>query len=320
MKRSTIFDLVQNELMAIKTELASAIRSQDDLVTDMGSHLFLAGGKCLRPGLYFLCARNSRKILSEKMPVAVAIELIHMATLVHDDILDNAAVRRGVSTANARWGNHASVLAGDYLFAKAFSLIAEANAQALKVLSDVICAICEGEVSQIRDKFNPYRTEADYLKRIAQKTACFIAVSCELGAMAAQLDTTTVKALHQYGYAVGMAYQITDDILDITASEEQIGKPVGNDLRQGVLTLPVIYVLRTSPRQDELQKLILAKDMSDSKLQQCMNIIHETSAVEYTYQRMSQYLELARQSIPSSLDDDVREALHAVVDFVGRGK
>ena len=306
--------------MAIETELAAAIRSQDDLVTDMGSHLLLAGGKCLRPGLYFLCARNSRGISSKKMPVAVAIELIHMATLVHDDVLDNAAVRRGVSTANARWGNHASVLAGDYLFAKAFSLLAEANTQALKILSDVICAICEGEVSQIRDQFNPYQTEADYLKRISQKTAGFIAASCKLGAMAAQLDTATVEALHQYGDAVGMAFQITDDILDITASEEQIGKPVGNDLRQGILTLPVIYALQTSPRQDELKKLALAKDMSDSKLKQCMNIIHETSAVEYTYQRVSKYLELARQSIPSSLADDVQEALFAVVDFVGHRK
>ncbi|MDR3565343.1 MAG: polyprenyl synthetase family protein [Negativicutes bacterium] len=316
-----MFDLVNSELVAVEAELASVIRSQVDLVTDIGSHLLRAGGKRLRPALYFLCAKSGQPSLSKILPVAIAIELIHMATLVHDDVIDKAATRRGLPTANTRWGNHSSVLAGDYLFAKAFSLIAcDAGSRTLKVLTETICGMCEGEIIQIRDCFNPEQDEANYLDRIAKKTAIFIAASCELGAFSAGLDEVDVKALHQYGHAIGMAFQITDDILDVTASSEQIGKPAGNDLKQGVLTLPVIYALQHSRRGDELRQLILAKDMSDSKLKQSMAIIHETDAVEYSYQRVGEYLKLAQNSLPTSLAKDVREALIQVADFVGLRK
>jgi heptaprenyl diphosphate synthase len=316
-----MFDLVQSELTAVETKLASVIRSQVDLVTDMGSHLLRAGGKRLRPALFLLCAKTGQTQTTTIMPVAIAIELIHMATLVHDDVIDNAATRRGLPTASARWGNHASVLSGDYLFAKAFSIIAGSSGnETLKLLTDSICEMCEGEIIQIKDSFNPYQTEEDYLRRIAQKTADFIAVSCQLGAMAGGLSAADAKNLYQFGYAVGMAFQITDDILDVVASSEQVGKPVGNDLRQGVLTMPVIYALEHSARRDELREIILAKDMSDSNLKKGMAIIHETDAVKYSYHRVSEYLELARTSLPSSLADDVRESLLKVADFVGLRK
>lgn len=317
MNQLPLFGLIETELMTVETELAREIRSQVDVVTDIGSHLLFAGGKRLRPALYLLCARSGNVNLAKTISVAVAIELIHMATLVHDDVVDNATVRRGVSTTNARWGNSASILSGDYLFAKAFSLISESSTtQALKILTDVICEICEGEIVQLRDRFNPYQTEADYLKRIAQKTAGFIAASTKLGAIAAGLDRTAVDGLYQYGYAIGMAFQIVDDVLDITASMEQIGKPVCNDLRQGILTLPTIYALKRSPRRVELKKIVLSQDMSDNKLKQSMSIVHETNAVEYTYQRVSDYLQLARKSIPSPLPDDMQQTLLGVADSI----
>jgi len=212
-------------------------------------------------------------------------------------------------------------LSGDYLFAKAFSLIAnDTGSPALKVLTETICAVCEGEIIQIRDIFNPEQDEANYLDRIAKKTAGFIAASCELGASYAGLASGEIRALKQYGHAVGMAFQITDDILDVTASSEQIGKPAGNDLRQGVLTMPVIYALHHSKRSAELKQLVLARDMTDEKLKQMMAIIHETDAVEYSYRRVSQYLEDARNSLPSSLTGAVRKSLLEVADFVGLRK
>lgn len=319
MNRNSLFGLIEAELMAVESELAHEIRSKTDLVTDIGNQLLLAGGKRLRPALYLLCARSGNdENLNGTIPVAVAIELIHMATLVHDDVLDDATVRRGVSTANAQWGNYISILSGDYLFAKAFSLISESSTtQTLQFLTNVICEICEGEISQFRNKFNPYQTEDDYLKRIAQKTAGFIAVSTQLGAMAAGLDHTEIEELHQYGYAIGMAFQIIDDVLDITASMEQIGKPVCNDLREGILTLPIIYALQRSPRHNELRKLILTQDMSDNHLEQSMFILNETNAVEYTYQRVREYLQLACKSIPNSLPDNVQKALLGVTHFIG---
>lgn len=321
MKQHAIFDLVRDELIAVENELASVIRSQVDLVTDIGSHLLRAGGKRLRPALYFLCAKSGRPALATILPVAVAIELIHMATLVHDDVIDDATTRRGLPTANVRWGNHVAVLSGDYLFAKAFSLVAgDAGSPTLKLLTETICAVCEGEIIQIRDIFNPEQSEANYLERIAKKTAGFIATSCELGANCAGLAAGEIRALHQYGYAVGMAFQITDDILDVTASSEQIGKPAGNDLRQGVLTMPVIYALHHSKRSAELKQLILTRDMTDAALKQIMAIIHETDAVEYSYRRVSEYLEEARDSLPSSITGGIRESLLEVADFVGLRK
>lgn len=321
MKQHALFDLVQDELTAVENELASVIQSQVDLVTDIGSHLLRAGGKRLRPALYFLCAKSGGFDLAKTLPVAVAIELIHMATLVHDDVIDEASTRRGLPTANIRWGNHTTVLSGDYLFAKAFSLIAgDTGSPALKILTETICAVCEGEIIQIRDCFNPDQSEDNYLDRIQKKTAGFIAASSELGAICAGMSAADVRSMQQYGHAVGMAFQITDDILDVTASSEQIGKPAGNDLRQGVLTLPVIHALHYSKRAKDLKQLILTRDMSDANLKQAMAIIHETDAVEYSYRRVSDYLQAARNSLPASLTGDVRESLLKVADFVGLRK
>lgn len=316
--KKSIFDTVKSDLLLLETELFSVIHSPEKLITDMSKHLVEAGGKRLRPALYFMCAQNKVCDTDKFIPLAVAIELIHMATLVHDDVIDNSAIRRGKPTANSCWGNHSSVLIGDYLFAKAFSLVAnKVNNQMLKVLTDVICSMCEGEINQNRSTFNADQVEQDYLGRIAQKTADFIAASCELGALAAQLPKDEVQAFREYGYSLGMAFQITDDILDITASAEELGKPVGNDLRQGIVTLPVIYALQHSPRSAELREIVQTSDLSEEQIKQGLEIIHETDAVEYCYSCVAQYLDTARSSIPNSVSIEHKEAFCEVADFVG---
>lgn len=317
---NNIFGIVNDDLMAVEEQLYSIIQSPVDLVNDIGRHLVQAGGKRLRPALYLLCARGGVPKQAELTPIAVAIELIHMATLVHDDIIDNAATRRGRPTANARWGNHSSVLTGDYLFAKAFSAAMVAEKNMLKILTDVICNICEGEIVQLKESFNAEQDEADYRHRIAQKTADFIAASCELGAISGGLDEKSVLQVREYGYALGMAFQITDDILDITASAEQLGKPVGNDLRQGIVTLPVIYALKNSPHSDELRSIIINQNMSDDDVKRGLEIILQTDAVEYSYGQVNTYLQHARNILPVTLNRPVRESLLAVADFVGLRK
>ena len=316
-----IFGIVQEDLVAVEKELYSIIQSPVDLVNDISVHLVQAGGKRLRPALYLLCARGGNPNQSELLPMAVALELIHMATLVHDDVIDNAATRRGRPTANARWGNHSSVLTGDYLWAKAFSAIAVGTKQnMLKILTDVIANMCEGEIVQLREAFNADQDEADYRLRVAQKTADFIAASCEIGALYGGLDERDVMQVREYGYAIGMAFQITDDILDITASAEQLGKPVGNDLRQGIVTLPTIYALKTSSHRDELRRIIVKQNMSNEDVRRGLEILHETDAVEYSYAQVSNYLQHARNSLPKTLNGPVHEALLAVTDFVGLRK
>lgn len=316
-----MFETVKGDLRLLEAELLSVIHSPEKLITDMSQHLVEAGGKRLRPALYFMCAQNRVCDTDKLMPMAVAIELIHMATLVHDDVIDNSAIRRGRPTANSCWGNHSSVLIGDYLFAKAFSLVAnKASNQMLKVLTDVICSMCEGEINQNRSTFNADQVEKDYLGRIAQKTADFLAASCELGALAAHLPSDEVQAFREYGYSLGMAFQITDDILDITSSSEELGKPVGNDLRQGIVTLPVIYALQHSANSVELRDIVQTSDMSEDKIKRGLEIIHETDAIEYSYARVADYLEKARNVIPASVVLDHKEAFIAVADFVGLRK
>lgn len=316
-----MFETVKSDLIGLEAELLSVIHSPEELITDMSQHLVEAGGKRLRPALYFMCAQNRVSETDKLMPVAVAIELIHMATLVHDDVIDNSAIRRGRPTANSCWGNHSSVLIGDYLFAKAFSLVAnKVSNQMLKVLTDVICSMCEGEINQNRSTFNADQAESDYLGRIAQKTADFLAASCELGALSANLSSGEVQAFREYGYSLGMAFQITDDILDITSSSEELGKPVGNDLRQGIVTLPVIYALEHSAHKAELRDIVQTSNMSEEKIKRGLEIIHETDAIEYSYNRVADYLKKACNVIPDSVILEHKEAFIAVADFVGLRK
>lgn len=321
MNKNTMFEIIQHDLTELEDELLSVIHSPEDLISEISKHLVKAGGKRLRPALYLVCARTNCTDLKEIMPMALAIELIHMATLVHDDVIDNASTRRGRPTANVCWGNHPSVLTGDYLFAKAFSIIAaHVDTRMLKILTDVICTLCEGEIIQDKETFNPDQVEDQYLVRIAKKTADFIAASCELGARAAGLAENDVEALRKYGYSIGMAFQITDDILDVTASSEQIGKPVGNDLRQGIVTLPVIYALEHSAHRDELREIILNRVATEAAVKRGLKIVHETAAIEYSYQRVADYLREARNALPPSVPMELKECLLEVADFVGLRK
>jgi len=315
-----MFELVHNELARVEAELITVIHSPVSLITEIGDHLVEAGGKRLRPALYLLCARSAKREIGDILPMAVALELIHMATLVHDDVIDNSMTRRGMITANARWGNQISVLSGDYLFAKAFSAVAGVGEKMMKILTNTICVLCEGEVVQIQSMFDTKQSEEDYIQRIAKKTADFIAASCQLGGVAGCFTGQDVQAFYQYGYSLGVAFQITDDILDITASQKQLGKPVGNDFRQGILTLPAIRAMQSSKYGPELRDIVLSRDMSDHHVERALEMICATDALDYSYNRAEAFLEQARTVLPQSLDADVRKALIEVSDFVGLRK
>ena len=317
----SMFGMIQNDLQQLETDMQSLLHSPVSTVNTIYMHLLQAGGKRLRPALYMLCARSKNPDTVPSIGLAVAIELIHMATLVHDDVIDNAQVRRSLPTANTVWGNQVTVLAGDYLFAKAFSIIAaHADNTSLCKLTEVVCRICEGEIAQSRSAFDPEQTEEEYLERLAQKTADFIAVSCELGAMRAGYEPEVIAAMKQYGYAIGMAFQLTDDLLDVTASSEQIGKPAGNDLRQGILTLPMLYALRESEHREELRTLIISRDMTEEKIGRGLALVRQTDAIHYSNEKVREYLQQAKDILPATLEAGVRTSLLAVADFVGMRK
>lgn len=303
----------------MEQSLLSVTAASSGIVAEINTHLVRAGGKRLRPALYLLAARSGTAPETTALRMATALELIHMATLVHDDVIDEAATRRGQSTANTRWGNQTAILTGDYLFARAFAIVAGyADTAMLSLLSEVVSTMCEGEIIQKNNAFNYQQSEADYEARIAKKTADFIAACCRLGAMTAAAPSAVAEALWQYGHNLGMAFQLTDDLLDITASSAQIGKPAGNDLREGVITLPVLYALAHAPRREALRDCLRRRDVSAAAVAQCLDIVRASDAVAYCRRRVDGYLTQARAALPSYLPSEVRCAMYRLTDFVGR--
>lgn len=315
-----MFDVVRADLEALEEGLLDAVGSPYGLVTEIGTHLVHAGGKRIRPGLCILAARSGKNFSLERiLPLAETLELIHTASLVHDDVIDGAGTRRGAETANARWGSQIAILSGDYIFARAFALIATEGygGYILKRLSELVCNLSIGEIIQNEMIYKASRDLDAYYERIQKKTADFLEICCELGAVVGGLDPADAKALARYGHAIGMAFQITDDILDILQTEEQIGKPAGNDIRQGIVTLPVIRALSVSSDAKELETIVTNRKMTDEDVRHALAIVRETDGVDFAMKRADDYLAHAKEILPASLPKEVREAYEMVADFIG---
>lgn len=315
-----MFDVIKEDLAAFEIALSEAVDSPVEIITEIGNHLVAAGGKRLRPAIYFLAGRCSNSFdLKRAMPLGVALEMIHMASLVHDDVIDSADTRRGSATANAKWGNQLSILAGDYIFAKAFALVlANGYSDHVKLqLSNLLCDLSAGELIQNKEIYNASCDTDEYYERIARKTANFLAISCQLGAEVAGLSEEDVDALYEYGLAIGMAFQLTDDLLDFTGDEKRIGKPAGNDILQGIVTLPAIRALEVSPDRDELRSIVTNRQMTREQLDRALEIVRASDGISFTRSKVSEYLEKARRAIPASMPEDVREAYLMVIDFIG---
>ena len=250
---------------------------------------------------------------------AQALELIHTASLVHDDVIDEADTRRGAATANARWNNQVAILSGDYIFARAFTLIAEEgyDPYVSKRLADLVCNLSVGEIIQDHAVYQASRGVADYYERIQKKTADFLEICCELGAMVGGMDREEMKKLAEYGHCIGMAFQITDDLLDIEQTAETIGKPAGNDIRQGIVTLPVIRALETSPDAEELERIVTDMEMTDEMVERALEIVKATDGVDFAKAKADEYLARAKAALPEGLPDAIREAYEMVADFIG---
>ena len=254
--------------------------------------------------------------------MAVALEMMHMASLVHDDVIDSADTRRGAVTANAKWGNQISILAGDYLFAKAFALVAENNysKRVDRQLARLICDLSSGELIQNKEIYKASCDVQEYYERIAKKTANFIAIACQLGGDVAGLSEEYIQALYDFGYNVGMAFQLTDDLLDLTSDDVTLGKPAGNDIRQGIVTLPAIRALEVSPDRDELHAIVTDKNMTDAMLQRALEIVRASDGIEFSKQKVEEFLQAAVDVLPQEMPEEIRDSYRMVVSFVGGRK
>lgn len=317
---SNMFDIIKADLADLELALQAAVKSPVDTITEIGNHLIKSGGKRLRPALYFLAAHCGQNYNRDRvMPLAVALELIHMASLVHDDVLDSATTRRGSETANAKWGNQLAILAGDYLFAKAFALVAEHNygSRVELQLSRLLTDLSAGELIQNKEIYKASCDTEEYFERIAMKTANFLAISCQLGGDVAGLSEPEIQALYDYGYSVGMAFQLTDDLLDLTGDTKTIGKPAGNDILQGIITLPAIRALEVSPDRDELLSIVTDRNMTQEGLSRALELVRATDGVDFTKAKVEDYLARAKAVLPDSIPADIRNSYCLAADFIG---
>ena len=305
-------DATAKNLRILEEQIRQSI-AEDPFIYEACAPLF-KGGKRLRPMLFMLCANSKTDCPLEKtMPLATALELIHTASLVHDDIIDTSKKRRGVETANSKYGAQIAVLVGDYLFAKAFQLVADNDydVQVQLILSKLVKNLCVGEIMQDRSLFE-VPTLTEYYTHINLKTAIFLSSCCRLGAIVANMNRSEIENLTAYGSGLGLAFQIIDDLLDFFGDEKITGKPRGGDLKSGVITLPVIRALETSDKSSELKKIVT----SGGDVEAAIKIIQDTDAVDYCKTRAEAHIDSARINLPFTLKTSVALALEQVADFI----
>ncbi len=317
MQHKQMFNPVARELEMVEYNLNQSINSEVDVLNQASKHLIKAGGKRLRPAFVLLAAKLFMDDLGEVINLATALELIHLASLVHDDVIDNSILRRGTYTVKHEWGNRVSINAGNYILARALALSASYDRKdILEVLADASMRICEGEIYQMMSSYNINVGLKNYLRRIERKTALLISVSCKLGAMIGNASPEQVRALERYGYYLGMAFQVTDDILDFVADEGVLGKPTGSDVKQGVITLPAIYALHHSPHERELKELLASPAGCIENSDRILDIIIDSDGIDYAYFVTEHFARKARKQLDYLPDKVVRETLYEVADFI----
>ena len=313
-----IYSPIQKELAQVETVLRRELSSDNTFVQSLLEHASKLQGKLIRPALLLYSARIFGDATELHVGLSAVVQLVHNATLAHDDVLDEASLRRNNSSLNTMWGNEASVLFGDYLFAKAFELCARLdNTKANIILAETTQRICEGELSQIARKFQFDMEEEEYLDIIRHKTASLFAAACRLGTIGSTADADTVDALVRYGLHSGTAFQIADDCLDLTGSESEVGKSLGTDLERGKVTLPVLLLLRSvsKPKRNEIQALISSPNGVADKRTKILPLLHQHGIVEAVMRRAHDFVEEARAALRNVRDSVFVANLHSLAGF-----
>jgi octaprenyl-diphosphate synthase len=306
-------------MRAIEDEIVRALDSRVPLIRSMGAYTAGAGGKRLRPMLLLLAARLGGYRGARSIRLGCVVELLHTATLIHDDVVDRAPLRRGRPSANARWGDDASVLVGDHLYSKSFSmLVNDADRGVMETLARATVSMTEAEVFQLELKRSGVATEADYLRIITQKTASFMSACCRIGALLGGFRDAHLEALTRYGLDIGVAFQISDDSLDFVADQDRLGKAIGADLREGKRTLPLIAALeRSSPEErSRVQRLLGLEAVPAAAIEEVRRLVVRHAGVEYALERAHAYARAAKDDLAAFAPSEERDILALVAEFV----
>ncbi|GBE65191.1 geranylgeranyl pyrophosphate synthase [Mycobacterium sp. MFM001] len=308
---------VRDGVDRIERLMETELRGADDLMTEAVLHLFEAGGKRFRPLFTVLSAQLGPHPDAQEVTIAGAvIELVHLATLYHDDVMDEAQVRRGAQSANARWSNNVAILAGDYLFATASRLVSRLGPQAVRVIAETFAQLVTGQMRETRGAANSADPIEHYLKVVHEKTACLIGAAGRFGAMFSGADEDQIERLDRLGGIVGTAFQISDDIIDIDSDPDESGKLPGTDLREGVHTLPVLYALReTGPDADRLRELLAGPVTDDAVLAEALTLLRASSGMAKAKDTVARYAAQARDELAALPDLPGRHALATLVDY-----
>jgi octaprenyl-diphosphate synthase len=314
-----VFDLVRDDLKRVETEISRESVASVDAITAIGQYLQEAGGKRLRPSLLLLSSKLIGDGGESAIRMGAVVEMIHAATLVHDDVIDAAETRRGRPSTNVQWGNHTCVLAGDWLYMQAFQIaLRERNFHVLDLLIGLTQMMVEGELLQLERIGRIGVTEADCMELVDRKTACLFSVCAKLGAIVAGADSQTEERLGEYAWNLGMAFQLVDDVLDFTAREKTLGKPVGGDLREGKVTLPLVYALeRASAEERRIVERVLAdRHYQNVPLNQILALIEKYRGIERVRERAQAFTDKARQVIGEFPESPYQRALYGITDLV----
>ena len=320
MKLKLLYADLKSDIETIENELESTLNSSSDLITEASLRLLQAGGKRLRPVFVLLAAKFGTYDIHKVKHIAVPLELIHMASLVHDDVIDNSDMRRGNLTVKAQWNNKVAMYTGDFIFAKALDYVAEIpNPRVHQILAKTMVEICNGEVIQMEDKFRFDQSLKDYFRRIKRKTAILIESSCELGAIVGEVDEKNIQHIRRYGYFVGMSFQIVDDILDFTATDKELGKPAGSDLMQGNLTLPIL-LLKNDPTIRPFIDKAVEGQLTEPERLQMLKLVRKSSAIKEAARISDKYLQKALQEVESLPNHPMKKKLRDIALFIGKRK
>lgn len=314
-----ILNLLNDEIRRVEEQFREDLTSRVPLIRKVGEYVLASGGKRVRPMILLLCARLAGYQGDAHIGLASVVEFIHTATLLHDDVVDSAVLRRGQDSANAVWGNEASVLVGDFLFAKSFSImVREGNLNILKTLSDATTQMAEGEVLQLISTSDLDLDEEHYVEVVQNKTAVLLSAASRCGAILGNCSSEDEESLAAFGMDLGIAFQLMDDALDYIADQSEFGKECGHDLLEGKVTLPLIHTLNhcTADERDKIAAIVEQEVLPDEDLQYIVELIHSYDGIGYTQKRAKALIESAKSHLVSFAESPAKEALVRLSDYV----
>jgi octaprenyl-diphosphate synthase len=314
-----IFEPIRADLEKVDEEFGRHVQSQVDLIPKIGNYIQTSGGKRIRPAVLLMASRLSGYQGDRAVLYAAVVEFIHTATLVHDDIIDDSDLRRGRLAVHSRWGNDITVLLGDYLYIKSMALaLTHDTLDIVRLLCDVTLRMIEGEIFQLTKNGDADITEEEHFDIIRRKTAYLFGGCAEIGGMLGKVGAEREQALREYGFSLGIAFQLIDDLLDVTGSAEALGKPVGGDLREGKMTLPLIHLLQQNESVGGpiVRNIISTKTVAPGQWEELLLALKQHRSIEYAYKRAAEFAEQARQPLYAFPASPEREALLALPDYI----